>query len=240
MKKQCAANNASILIMAAFAAGWLCLPGGFSAQAANSVTISKAPPAANLIESLTPAGAITSLRCRRYVGSTANDRGVLGQSFQLDATMSITAITLKVNVANAYDTATPHVIQMIILDDTNADGTPDTQVGPTELFDMAGLSVVGGAAPDFITFGLETPTAVLQASHVYGFEIWWTTADPQHNLQVVRTDPATADTDEYLKGGYLWDTTGVFPAIIAPHAFRDTQFYLQGVPGSLVEDWKQF
>ncbi|MCX7013239.1 MAG: choice-of-anchor D domain-containing protein, partial [Candidatus Sumerlaeota bacterium] len=209
-------------LVALAAAGFLWAVSG-TAQAANTVTIGTTAPTTDIIESFVPGGAFTNVGIRRLSGGTGGTiTRASGQSFELSTASTITAVTFKANVPNAYDTVTPHVMEMAVMEDTNADAIPDTQVGSDELFDMAGKGVVVG---DFVTFTLETPTGVLQANLRYSVAFWWTTDDTQHNLQIVRSN---SGTDEYTKGGYLSDTNRNWPPTIATNATSDCEFYIQG------------
>ena len=208
---------------------------GSEAQADNTVTIGGTAPTTDIIESYVPTVATTQLAIRRISSGTGgNATRANAQTFQHSTPFTITAVTFKSSAATTYDTAT-HVIQMEVVEDTNADGTPDTQVGSDQYFDMAGKSV---AVNDFYTFTLGTPTAALQADRTYSVAFWWTTDDSQHNLLMLKASPTA--TDEYTKGGYISDYNRTWPLInIAPSAPGDYQFYIQGTPPASVEDWKQ-
>ena len=209
---------------ALLAGAFLALP-ALSAHAANSVSKSTTPPSTNIIESFVPGGNTSNVAIRRLNGLTgATNTRADGQAFQVGTAFTIAAVTLQSNAVWTYDALTEHVIQMAVLEDTDADGILDAQFGSTETFHMAGLSL---AVNDFVTFTLGTPTAALQANRKCGVHFWWTTDDPQNEFSVVRSN---SGTDEYTKGGYFFDTNRNFPLPIgAEHATSDFRFYIQGV-----------
>ncbi|MCX7013275.1 MAG: choice-of-anchor D domain-containing protein, partial [Candidatus Sumerlaeota bacterium] len=214
----------AMLVLAA--AGFL---GGIGsvAQAANTVTIGTTAPTTDIIESYEPTVLTTAYAIRRLgPAATPNITRANAQTFEHETAFTITAVTFKSSAATSYDTLTPHVIMMAVVEDTNGDNTPDTQLGSDQFFDMAGKSVAIG---DFYTFTLGTPTAVLQADRRYSVAFWWTTDDTQHNLLMVK---ATTAFDEYTKGGAISNYNRDWPPTEAPSAAGDYQFYIQGAIAS--------
>ena len=207
---------------------------------AGTISAPSSPPTANVIESYTFASDSSG---QLSMSRAPSLNRVAGQSFKHDTPFTITAITFdiyQINTENPIPLTGTHVVQMALMEDTDENGDPDTQVGDIELFDAAGKEF---KANEYVTFTLDSETAPLDANKMYSLQFWWTTDDAANRINARRShdDPVNpypngalvtrtgiGDEDFPLGEGWL-NTEG-----------RDMPFVLQGNEVSAVDDWIMF
>ncbi|MFI8343997.1 sulfatase [Streptomyces sp. NPDC085639] len=147
---------------------------------------------------------------------------VVGQTFKLPTRSSLNAVTVRAEQNMAFGAGT-HVAQLALMEDTDGDGIGDIQVGASHRYNLAGQSITAG---QYISMPLKLKP-VVDAGKAYHFELFWTTADPSHALNLDRSDD---DNGAYANGHFvnlLDDTT--FPAGSRLTALpRDLIFAIEG------------
>jgi hypothetical protein len=195
-------------------------------QAAVVYSTSSSAPGANVVE-FYEAGLTTKTMSPR--NDLVNVDRTVGQTFNVAAAVDVNKLTVRMgNSSTALDTTVgAHVLWLAIMEDTNADGKTDTQVGSTFSYDLAGFNSVGG---DYLTFEFDTLSL---SSGTYGFELAWredgTDAwdDASHNLALLRSiDSSFSDGGQISKTDYTgFPNSGVFVS-----TSNDLTFYVEAIP----------
>ncbi len=151
----------------------------------------------------------------------------VGQSFMIAEDRVVNAITLQSRLGNSFDELSAHVLQMVVMKDTDDDGIGDTQVGVVSEYDVAGGVINAG---DYITFELDE-AVLIEGTETYHFEIFWTTEDAAHNLSLERSGNNNGTYTDGTFLNVLDDTTfpaGSLMSIPANGPQRDITFYVLG------------
>ncbi|QDT68808.1 hypothetical protein MalM25_17330 [Planctomycetes bacterium MalM25] len=173
------------LLLAAMAS--LLLP---SAGLAGAISISATEPTVdldNLNELDADNNSTDTVRPLQRTG--ANNRAI-GQSFNLATTKTLESIVLLADSSETFDAST-HELQLAIFKQTTPDGDMDqltdpggdTQVGSTEVFDLANLS---WGEDTYLTLTLDTAVELLGGVE-HHFELWFTSDDSSHNINFDRS-----------------------------------------------------
>jgi len=185
-----------------------------------TVALNGTAPTGNIIEFFEETSPTHGLRTNRGNSQT---RANSGQSFQHATPFSISAVTFQIwpnqSGGDLTFTGGTDVVELLIHEDTTANGTPDTVVH-SETFDVQGLTFAQG---DYLTFNLSTPTGMLDPNTQYGAIMTWTTAESDHFYQIERNNGGNA----YTNGGRLFGTNANLTP--APDGGQDATFYIQGL-----------
>ncbi|MFJ2753608.1 sulfatase [Streptomyces sp. NPDC087297] len=108
---------------------------------------------------------------------------VIGQTFTVPTKASLNNFAVRAQGDMTFGSGT-HVVELALMEDTDGDGTGDTQVGASHRYDLANTSITAG---QYVGMPLKL-RPVVDAGKTYQFELFWTEADPSHSLNLDRSD----------------------------------------------------
>lgn len=173
------------------------LLGGMAAQAA-TLQENMVFPDSDIIMSQTNWNSQLGLQDRVISGGTVTNDLSIGQSFTLDDSTTLRAITLQHHINRVWGAGT-HELELWIGEN---DGTASNFVaGATNLLTTVDLQSTSITALSYITFNLASDLALPAGD--YAFQLNWTTRDSSHFMYAKRSDGVT----NYVDGAWLYDTT---------------------------------
>lgn len=149
----------------------------------STISFDASAPSDPLIANEQTNGAAAVIRLEAANPSDGNtETRNVGQTFELATTSFVDAIVVKARQARSYD-ASEHILQLAIMEDTDADGIGDTLVGSVQSYDLSNTTI-----PDenYITMFLDTPVQ-LDEQVAYHFELFWSSADLDNDLNLHRS-----------------------------------------------------
>ncbi|QQL45089.1 PEP-CTERM sorting domain-containing protein [Sulfuriroseicoccus oceanibius] len=159
--------------------------------------------------------------------TTTNRYRKMGQTIESTALdgdeVNISALYVQVQTGNVIPVSGTHVVELWVGEWDIVNNTAGATL-VQEQYDVSGLTFEDG-----FFYGLNfTNPFSLDQNKDYAFQLWWTTDDPSHVVQLARANGQGAGID----GGFIYDTSTAtdFPFDAVPAPNQDLVFYVQSVP----------